>query len=452
MAAPPAAAENGGDMLPETVPVEQSGGLRSPRLPAIMITVALLVFIGGGFSVIVWGGSMLLGEDEPPAWLTLGATVAVVFTFEPTKRALRSFGNRLVYGHRSTPWQAVRRLSAQLGESGDATDSLTSVCAAIASASGASRVAVWIDVEGVRTRLSAHPDDAAGAVTADAEPPVDEPELVFPVVQGGDTVGAITLTGPGAASLTPTEQALVENLAASTAIVLRNVLLRTTLEHRLTTARRTGAELAESRSRIVATHDEARRRAERDLHDTCQQRAVLAAGRLGLAGVYLVRDPGRATAAIDDCIADLGRLAVALDRVVDSGGPAELDEVGVAAALRIETAGGPIPVVVDDHTRGRYPRRVEETLFLVCMEATQNAVKHAKATVIRVRLEERPGSVRVSVEDDGAGFDDARPSPGSGLRNMRERLLAVDGRLAVRTSPAGTTVEAEIPADRLGAP
>jgi signal transduction histidine kinase len=171
---------------------------------------------------------------------------------------------------------------------------------------------------------------------------------------------------------------------------------------------------------------------------------VVLASRLGLAGALARRDPDQARAVLAAAGEDVDRLAAALRRLIRAAPVPELAAGGIAAALRAQTrqlAG----VEIDDQTRRRPPIELATTVYFCCLEAIQNAVRHAGAARIRVRLWEPEGCLRASVRDDGTGFDPSRDHAGTGLRNLRERLRPWDGRLAVRSSPAGTEVQVEIP-------
>ena len=89
----------------------------------------------------------------------------------------------------------------------------------------------------------------------------------------------------------------------------------------------------------------------------------------------------------------------------------------------------------------RFDRAVEAALYFCCLEAVQNATKHAgDAATITVHLGLHGDEIRASVRDDGMGFD-GPAVPGNGLINMSDRLAAVAGRLTIKSSPAeGTDV------------
>jgi signal transduction histidine kinase len=96
-------------------------------------------------------------------------------------------------------------------------------------------------------------------------------------------------------------------------------------------------------------------------------------------------------------------------------------------------------VQVIPHCVGRLSTAVEAAAYFCCLEAVQNAAKHSGATMIRVDLMDEAGYLQCVVEDDGAGFDVLTTTAGTGLTNMRDRVEAVGGTLAIRPAPGGGT-------------
>jgi signal transduction histidine kinase len=105
-----------------------------------------------------------------------------------------------------------------------------------------------------------------------------------------------------------------------------------------------------------------------------------------------------------------------------------------------------LAVSVDATGVGRHPSEVEAAVYFCCLEALQNAAKHAAgATVVVIALADN-SVLRFEVRDDGAGFDADAVEAGMGLTSMRDRLAAVDGELAIVSSPGhGTRVIGTIP-------
>src|SRR6202022_3247292 len=104
-----------------------------------------------------------------------------------------------------------------------------------------------------------------------------------------------------------------------------------------------------------------------------------------------------------------------------------------------------LPVDVSATNLTRYPAEVEGAVYFCCLEALQNVTKHAKATRVRIRLEDAGGELAFSVDDDGVGLDPLRARQGSGLQNIADRLAALGGQLAVIPgSDGGTSLQGRV--------
>ncbi len=207
------------------------------------------------------------------------------------------------------------------------------------------------------------------------------------------------------------------------------------------------AEVQESRLRIQTTADEERRRVERDLHDGAQQRLVALRIKIALAAEQL----GEAEPAVAEVLRELGcEVDSALDEVRSLARgiyPSPLADRGLVEALRSAALQSSLPTtVLATMGRKRYPREVESATYFCCLEALQNAAKHAEgASAVVVELADN-AFLRFEVRDDGAGFapDDVRA--GIGFTSMRDRIAAVGGTLALVSAPGrGTRVIGRIP-------
>ena len=203
----------------------------------------------------------------------------------------------------------------------------------------------------------------------------------------------------------------------------------------------------ESRSRIQAAADDERRRIERDLHDGAQQRLValrikleLAAERTGEGGTGPRAPPrcaGSATTSRMPWRRSARSRAVSTRRRCERG----LVEGLRAAALR-----NAIPTTVLAAGVRRHSREVESAAYFCCLEALQNAAKHAQGASAAVVELSEGDALRMEVRDDGAGFDPAAVVEGVGFTSMRDRLAAVSGELEITSIPGhGTRVTATIP-------
>jgi two-component system, NarL family, sensor kinase len=91
------------------------------------------------------------------------------------------------------------------------------------------------------------------------------------------------------------------------------------------------------------------------------------------------------------------------------------------------------------------PKAVNIVLYRIAQEALNNAIRHARATEIRISLTEFEEHVSLFISDNGHGFDQNAIFSGNGLRNMRERVKLVDGTIDIHSNTKGTTIEVEIP-------
>ena len=222
--------------------------------------------------------------------------------------------------------------------------------------------------------------------------------------------------------------------------------LHSALQRSLEGLRRSRDELQASRARIVAAADAERRRIERDLHDGAQQHLASLAVKLLLAATLAGHDPGLA-GLLEDLGAELKDTAQELRNLVHGIYPPLLRENGLAAALSDAARLCTLPTTVRAASLGRYPADIEAAVYFCCLEAMQNACKHAgERATIRLRVRKEPGTVSFEVTDDGAGFDPASRGLGAGLRNMADRMGAFGGRLLVESAPGeGTQVTGMVP-------
>ncbi len=204
------------------------------------------------------------------------------------------------------------------------------------------------------------------------------------------------------------------------------------------------AEVRSSRRRLILAGDAERRRLERRLDRGPIQRsqaleatlveAASAAEAHGEADV--AEHIRRARAALDHVRADLERLAQGLH-------PASITTVGLAAALRSLADRSPLLVEVTCEA-DRLPEPIELAIYYACAEAITNAVKHGRASRIRVRVADGESQAVLTVIDDGVGGAD--PSAGTGLRGIEDRVEALGGSLTVRSEAGlGTGLRVAIP-------
>jgi signal transduction histidine kinase len=255
--------------------------------------------------------------------------------------------------------------------------------------------------------------------------------LGVPIVSRGAVAGAFYLTDKeGAETFSDADEALIETFAAHAALALENARLH-------------------ERSRELSIVEE-RNRLARELHDAVTQKlfGVVLAAESGSA--LLERDVGEAAAQLA-LVRDLAREAMEeLRSVIVHLRPAALESQGLAVALAKHvdvlrrSQGREIGLQLDGDAA--VPAAIEADVFRIAQEALHNALRHAPAARIEVRLQCEPGRVRLTVADDGPGFErDAVRSRSLGLTTMAERARAAGGSLRIDTTPgAGTTVSLEL--------
>jgi signal transduction histidine kinase len=248
----------------------------------------------------------------------------------------------------------------------------------------------------------------------------------------GELLGALTVVRPSSSPFAPAEARLLVDLASQAGLVLRNVALI--------------AELRASRQRLVSAQDQERRKIERNLHGGAQQQLVTLAVKLRLIEDMVLKDADRAAELARQATEETGEALESLRDLARGIYPPLLADKGLVAALESQADESPIPVRVDAENVDRYTQEAEAAIYFCCLEALQNAAKHAKASEAVVRLAEGDRGLRFEVTDDGAGFEPAATANGTGLQAMADRLDAIGGSLEVRSAPgAGTTVIGTLP-------
>jgi signal transduction histidine kinase len=131
--------------------------------------------------------------------------------------------------------------------------------------------------------------------------------------------------------------------------------------------------------------------------------------------------------------------------------PGSLEKDGLGQALRtyaaaVEQRSG-LRITVAHGLEDRLPATVEDALYRIAQEALHNVVKHASARHVDISVARDGETVRLSVADDGSGFDESRvPSGHLGVAGMRARVGLVGGTLELRSEPGqGTSIEVRIP-------
>ena len=203
--------------------------------------------------------------------------------------------------------------------------------------------------------------------------------------------------------------------------------------------------------RLITAHEDERRRLARELHDDVTQR--LAGLSIEASALERGDDPSLRAAVAQSIGGELATLSRDVHALSYRLHPSVLDDLGLDEALRIEcdrrSRTGEVEV---DFECGVDTRAIRGdaalALFRVAQQALRNAIQHGKARHVIVRLQPDRQGVRLTVVDDGSGFDTSavRARVSLGLASMRERVSLLGGRFRLRSARgAGTTITAWIP-------
>ncbi|WP_326699144.1 sensor histidine kinase [Streptomyces sp. NBC_01754] len=181
------------------------------------------------------------------------------------------------------------------------------------------------------------------------------------------------------------------------------------------------------------------RRIERDLHDGAQARLVALGLSLATAQKLMESDPDRARALMRDAQAGAASSLAELRELTRGISPPVLSERGLADAVRALALDIPLDVDVSADAGLRLDPPVESAVYFGVAELLTNAVKHARASRVRVRLarDAADAGLVAEVEDDGRGGAEARD--GGGLAGLRRRLAVFDGTVEISSPPGGPT-------------
>ncbi|WP_433352275.1 GAF domain-containing sensor histidine kinase [Microtetraspora malaysiensis] len=266
--------------------------------------------------------------------------------------------------------------------------------------------------------------------------PVLKDFLGVPIRDGDQVLGIIFLSNkrtPG--GFTAADEGLLTMFAAHAAIAITNARLY-----------ERGRELTVIEERTRMAHE---------LHDAVSQKLFSLRLTAQAAASLLETDPGRAAREIDQVQRLAGEALAELRAVIVELRPAELDRHGLVETLRkhVHLLDRLHPVSArftfdGDLSAARADVMAEVTVLRVAQEALHNAVRHAEAAHVDVRLSRRDGALVLEVGDDGKGFEpDADPVKGLGLASMRDRAENARGSLEVVSAPGtGSTVRLVVPA------
>jgi two-component system NarL family sensor kinase len=367
----------------------------------------LVVAVVALYALVLLGADRLDGGSGAGGLLAVGIVAVAV---HPAHAWVRVRIEQWVYGYRSDPAAALRRLGADV-ESADPLHVVDTITASVADALKVDRV--WVEAPTERT-------------------PEDSRATRVPLVHRGDHVGDLAVEVPAGRSLSAADLALLHDLAQHAAVTVRAAQL--------------AGELQESRARIVTGREEERKRLRRDLHDGVGP--TLAAILLKLQAAQTRRDETERNALLGEIRAETRAAITEVRRVVDDLRPPAIDEVGLVDAIRQRAASLTTDTLVFEvqgpAEQPTLPAAVEVAAFRIASEAMTNVVKHSGATRCLIDLE-LDVTLGLTVSDNGRG-DAGATARGVGWTSMTERAAELGGSCTISTrGEGGLVVRAVLP-------
>ena len=295
---------------------------------------------------------------------------------------------------------------------------------------------------------------AAASAGAPALPP--GACLWLPLVSGGEAYGLLLLGSKlGDDFFTSEDKRLLAALAQRAGVAAHNVRL-------MDEVRESRQELVHAHRRLLRAAEEERRRLARDLHDGAVQQIIGITYQVAQAAKLLSRN-GEHSAATSQALSEqldavrheLLAVASQLRNNIGELRPAGLEELGLAAAIeayvsRLEQPrDGRLPAIELDLQPGGYDLAFPAalSLFRVVQEGLRNALRHAGAEHVRVRLRCSGDRLELAIEDDGCGFNlpsrlsELTASNHFGIMSMSEQVALIPGKFEIVSSPgAGTAI------------
>jgi len=376
------------------------------------------------YAVTVGGVGALLGMSGAP-WLGWVGAGVVAVSFAPLHASLRVGVNRITYGQWAEPATVLAETSRRLADTADVPALLQSLMREIVDALHLR--SVWVsNSDGDVLASHGDPPPCIAPVDGSRRDSVPDPgeQGCFRLTAYGLGVGDLRWMGR---IERPADRELLEHVAQQIGGVVHSAGLV--------------QSLTRAREQLVRASEDERRRLRRDLHDGLGPE--LAALTLRVDALRnQARSPGL------DLDAELVHLRTGIQvavadvrRVVEGLRPPAVDDLGLGAAieqLASRIVVGP-RLTLEVASLPELPAAVEVGVFRVAQEALTNAVRHADACTVRVRLQTVEGLILLEVSDDGRGAVAARPG-GVGLTSMRERADEIGGRLDVESTPAAGTI------------
>lgn len=341
----------------------------------LILNRAVILALGTGFAALGYIGLVLavatmVNTRTSRFWLSLAAISLVALAFQPLRRRVVRFANRLAYGAKAQPYEALSDFSGRLAETPSPSALLPAVAAAAAQAVSARSSTVVLRVPGAEPIVETWPDGAAG-----------EPAYEVPVRHNGEVLGSIGVTMPKGRNLRAADQQLLRDLADQTALAFRNAAMESELAAHVAALDRTTVALADSRRRIVAADDFARSQLESAIsRDVLSQLESMPAQ---LSTLSVVTSGAAASEQLEQLVARTNAALESLRELTRGVFPTQLVRAGLSRTLgsHLSRTAPAVTLSVEPSADRRFPARIEAAIYFCCVEAVR-----AGSTATRIEL------------------------------------------------------------------
>lgn len=384
------------------------------------LVYGLLTMLVVGIYILVVGALGTFFQAQGNLVIALLATGIVAVLFQPLRERLQRGVNRLIFGERDDPVEALSRLGKQLETAVPPNTVLPTLVETIGQTLKLGYVAIQLPAE-KEGEVTARYGNRSREVTH------------FPLVYQGESIGrlVVALRSPGT-PFSPAEMRLLRNISRQAGAAVHSVQLMTDLQR--------------SRQQLVAAREEERLRLRRDLHDGLGPALASVVWQADSARDLVHTDPSGAEQLLESSIEQAQSALADIRRLVYGLRPPALDEFGLVGALEQAAQQHQQTAVTIDVSAPlpSLPAAVEVAAYRVVQEALKNAAEHGRADNCLVGLA-LDGNLCLAIADDGLGLPET-VTPGVGLVSMRERAEELGGKFKIYPRlGGGTKVEVSLP-------
>ena len=378
---------------------------------AVLFAV-LTVIIAGAYALAVTVAAVSSQELPPFGVGIIAALVAVAAL--PLRGWLQLLVDRLLYGDRNKPYEAVRRLV-------DRTHSATTLHELLDEL--ASTIVASLRVPWARVEL-----DGADA-TSGVRPP-GALEIHAPLISQGQQIGTVAAAAGAGRTLRRRDETLLAALGQHGGMAVRTMLL--------------AEAVIASRNRVVVGREEERRALSRDLHDELGPTMASISMQLGTLRRIVSTDPQTVERRLGQLEQTAQEALNSVRYLAKNLRPTVLDELGLEAALRRTAEGLGLELRITATVLPTLSAAVEVAAYRIAVEALTNVARHAGTRLAELSISVAAGYLVLKVEDVGSGID-GLAIRGVGTIGMRERAEELGGGLTLKSDKHGTTVTATLP-------